>query len=369
MSSVRFDEVAEFINGKAFKPSDWSESGLPIIRIQNLTGTSERFNYFNGDVEDKFRVRNGDILISWSASLGVYYWQGAEAVLNQHIFKVCPKKNIDPDYFYYASTGKLQEMVAQVHGATMQHITKDRFDALLIALPSLTEQRRIAKYLKQADRLRRIRRFALEMSDSFLPAVFVEMFGDPVRNAQAWPTESLGVLGKVTTGGTPPSAKSGMFGGKTPFITPGDLEVDTKYSQRFLTDDGVNESVIVRSGSTLVCCIGATIGKTDKARVKCSFNQQINAIEWGKNINDDFGFYLMRFFSKIVAERGQSTTLPILKKSAFEELILPVPPLPIQEKFADIVERHEQLRSTQVESLRQAEHLFQSLLHQAFSGK
>jgi len=118
----------------------------------------------------------------------------------------------------------------------------------------------------------------------------------------------------------------------------------------------------------MVCCIGATIGKTDVARVRSAFNQQINAVEWSTRINDRFGLYLMRFFANLVAYRGRSTTLPILKKSAFEEIRVPVPPLPKQQHFASLVARHERLRAVQHESFRQAEHLFQSLLHHAFAG-
>lgn len=166
---VHLEEVAKFINGRAFKPSEWSGSGLPIIRIQNLTGTNYAFNYFDGVIDEPVRVRRGDILISWSASLGVYRWQGNDAVLNQHIFKVRLNKGVNPDYFFYAATNAVQEMVSRVHGSTMQHITKDRFDSIQIRLPDLSEQRRIAGQLEQVDRLRRTRRYALELTDTLLP--------------------------------------------------------------------------------------------------------------------------------------------------------------------------------------------------------
>ncbi|MDE4994582.1 hypothetical protein NAH09_10880, partial [Francisella tularensis subsp. holarctica] len=69
----------------AFKPKDWYNILLPIIRIQNLNGSDE-FNYFSGEDKEKYYVKRGDILISWSASLEVYIWQGGNAILNQHIF-------------------------------------------------------------------------------------------------------------------------------------------------------------------------------------------------------------------------------------------------------------------------------------------
>jgi type I restriction enzyme S subunit len=179
---VYLEEVAEFINGRAFKPSEWSGSGLPIIRIQNLTGTSDAFNYFNGVIDEPVRVRRGDILISWSASLGVYRWQGKDALLNQHIFKVRLSEGVEPDYFFYAATHAVQEMKLRVHGSTMQHITKDRFDSIQIRLPDLSEQRQIAGQVEQADRLRRTRHYALELTDTFLPSAFIKLFGDPEKN-------------------------------------------------------------------------------------------------------------------------------------------------------------------------------------------
>ena len=85
---VELGDMADYLNGAAFKPSDWSDRGLPIVRIQNLTGTSDKFNYFEGEKKDRYRINNGDLLISWSASLGAFLWHRGEAWLNQHIFKV-----------------------------------------------------------------------------------------------------------------------------------------------------------------------------------------------------------------------------------------------------------------------------------------
>src|SRR5713101_1532434 len=164
MNKFPICEAADFINGRAFKPSEWGTEGLPIIRIQNLTGTHEAFNFFSGTVDRKNLVKRGDILISWSASLGVYRWDRNDAALNQHIFKVVLKAGVVPAYFYYVATNALNQMVAQVHGSTMQHITKDKFDAIPISLPSESEQKRIAAILERADRLRRMRRYAQQLS-------------------------------------------------------------------------------------------------------------------------------------------------------------------------------------------------------------
>ncbi len=309
----------------------------------------------------------GDILMSVRAPVGPTNLARERCCIGRGLGALRPRNELDTKFLLYFLRFREPRIAALGKGSTFEAINRDDLEELEIPLPELSEQRRIAERLEQADGLRRTRRYALELSATFLPAAFLQLFGDPVRNTKGWPTETTGELGKVVTGGTPSSEKTGMFGGDIPFITPGDLEVNTLQSQRFLTEAGANETGTVRSGATLVCCIGATIGKTDKARTVSAFNQQINAVEWDERIDDDYGLQLLRFFSPVVAERGRSTTLPILKKSAFEEIIVPVPPLALQQQFAGLVARVERLRAVQRESLRQAEHLFQSLLHRAFT--
>jgi type I restriction enzyme S subunit len=150
---VRLGEVGNYINGYAFKPSDWSNTGKPIIRIQNLNNPSASFNYYNGQLDYKYLVKKGDVLISWSASLGAYLWNGEDAWLNQHIFKVkLTNQNVAKDYLYFAL---LYYFVGQaftnLHGSTMKHIVKSKFLNILIPLPPLEEQQKIAQILTILD--------------------------------------------------------------------------------------------------------------------------------------------------------------------------------------------------------------------------
>lgn len=82
---VKLGDVATYVNGYAFKPDDWSNVGLPIIRIQDLTGNSYQCNRFNGKYNEKYEINNGDVLISWSASLGIYIWKGEKALLKTEV--------------------------------------------------------------------------------------------------------------------------------------------------------------------------------------------------------------------------------------------------------------------------------------------
>jgi type I restriction enzyme S subunit len=147
---AKLGDVAEYINGMAFKPTDWKTSGLPIIRIQNLTSSEAHFNHYQGEFDKRYLVEHGDLLISWSASLDAYIWQRGKAILNQHIFKAVENSQIiTRDYLYYAVREAMDEIRLQVHGATMKHITRPEFLAIQIPLPPLDEQRRIASRLNE----------------------------------------------------------------------------------------------------------------------------------------------------------------------------------------------------------------------------
>lgn len=154
-------ELGRYINGRGFKKQEWRTEGWPIIRIQNLTGSSDTFNYFDGEIDERHVVRPGDLLVSWAATLGTYFWNGPEAVLNQHIFKV--ESYIDPNFHKYLLDHNLDELMRHTHGSGMVHITRGSFDSIPVAIPTLDEQRRIVEILD--DHLSR-----LDAADTYLDA-------------------------------------------------------------------------------------------------------------------------------------------------------------------------------------------------------
>jgi type I restriction enzyme S subunit len=186
MSLMALGDTARFINGAAFKPSDWEDEGLPIIRIQNLTGTGEKFNLTTRKVKTELIVEPGDLLVSWSATLDVYRWSGPRGVLNQHIFKVLPNPGIDPEYLFYALKNSLAELSAKTHGSTMKHVVRGDFESTQVNVPPLPEQRRIVDLLSRAEGIVRLRREAEKKAAELIPALFIDLFGDPATNPKGW---------------------------------------------------------------------------------------------------------------------------------------------------------------------------------------
>ena len=381
---ARVGDLAEQVRGVSYGKEDASPTPqpgyLPVLRAGNITDEGLVFEdlvFVPAErISDKQKVRRHDVVVAASSGSLDVVGKASPALTDFEggfgaFCKVLrPNSKVHPGYFaqFFKTQDYRRRVSALAAGANINNLRNEHLDEMQIPLPPLPEQRRIAEVLDRAEALRAKRRAALAELDTLTQALFLDLFGDPATNPKGWPRKSLKELGKVTTGGTPPSAKAGMFDGPIPFITPGDLESDAPV-KRSLTEAGAAESVTVRPGSTLVCCIGATIGKTGKAMVSSAFNQQINAVEWGAEIDDSYGLAVLRFFKPTIIAWGASTTLPILKKSAFERIEVPVPPLKLQTEFSRGVEVVEELRGQHRQSLTNLDELFGALQHRAFRGE
>jgi type I restriction enzyme S subunit len=149
----KLTDLAEYINGFAFKPDDWGQEGLPIIRIEQLRNPQAVTDYFSGRLPERIIIDDGDLILSWSASLFLRIWQHGRAALNQHLFKVVEKEEIDRIFLKQFIEFYLPEIAKASHGSTMQHLTRkelERFGALFPT--SKREQTKIAKVLSTADR-------------------------------------------------------------------------------------------------------------------------------------------------------------------------------------------------------------------------
>ena len=153
--SKKLGDLFTFKNGRSFKKTEWSESGLPIIRIQNLNDRTKPFNRFEGEYDPAIEIQSGDLLFSWSgtvgSSFGPHIWDRETGVLNQHIYKIGFKEDTDPDYAYYALLETTAEIEQRVRGAVgLVHVTKTDLKEFEIPHPPKAEQKRIVSILDEA---------------------------------------------------------------------------------------------------------------------------------------------------------------------------------------------------------------------------
>lgn len=381
---VALSSVAEVFNGKTPSRDEQREQGHPVLKIRDIDEVGAfrgRFgSYVDHEMAAKYRsrfIQVGDTLILNAAHSATHVAsktcfataEFAGSLATGEWLVIRPNHHaVDPRFVnqwvnWSRTRRQLREVVNGIHLYPK--------DVERLTMPKLErrDQARIADILDKADAIRCKRQQALRLTDDFLRSVFLNMFGDPVTNPNEWPTKQLLELGRVSTGSTPPSSSAGMFGGAIPFITPGDLKETWTDSARTVTEEGARNARTVRAGATLVCCIGATIGKMGKAKILSAFNQQINAVEWNSSVVDDYGLDTLKFYKQIIASRGSSTTLPILNKSAFQSLEIPVAPIEMQQAYSKIVRQCEATKNQAVQAQSEAEDLFASIQQRAFSGQ
>jgi type I restriction enzyme S subunit len=139
--------LADYINGWPFKPTDLGSEGLPVIRIQQLVDPEAEPDRFQGRLPEHVRLRDGDLVFSWSGSLQVRQWTRGPAWLNQHLFRVLPAKGISKRWLLYALTVSTRLFESHMHGSAMTHITRPMMKSVRIPVPKCPAQEAIAKDL------------------------------------------------------------------------------------------------------------------------------------------------------------------------------------------------------------------------------
>ena len=386
-SRVSLGDIAEFVNGVAFKPDDWEESGKRILRIQNLTDSTKPFNRTNRVVAKKYEVAPGDLLVSWSATLGVFVWEGPDtALVNQHIFRVVPDHGrIDPRYLRHMLSDALVQMKQHLHGATMKHVNRGEFLATTIPLPPLGEQKRIARILDAADALLAKRREALAQLDTrVLQSTFLDMFGDPVTNPMGWEVRSLGDLAvKKPNNGVfrrNPEYSESLDSG-LPVVWVVELfrgnRIDVSESRRLEATQTEIEKYGLLPGDLLFCRSSLKLdgiaynnvflGKREEALFECHL---IRVSPRTDVVNPVFLNLQLRSvpMRALLKSKSKTATMTTIDQKALSSVGVVVPPVGRQSRFAAVVESVEQQRARQRAHLAELDTLFASLQSRAFRG-
>ncbi len=225
--------------------------------------------------------------------------------------------------------------------------------------------------------MRRTRRYALELSDTYLRSVFLEMFGDPAENPKSWKISELNdVCNKVTDGTHQPPVftPSGI-----PFIFVQNIaqgEIDFS-NTRYVSEETYHQltrNTKVDKGDIIYSSVGVSFGVAVQVSTNRKFtfqrhiahlkpkHDEVNSVFLSAQMNNPFVY-------SQAARASRGAAQPTVNLGDIKEFKVIIPPLPLQEKFAAIVQKSDRIRAQQRESLRQAEHLFQTILHRAFRGE
>jgi type I restriction enzyme S subunit len=347
--TVPLGELCRLVNGKAFRPSDWAESGLPIIRIQNLNDETKRFNYWAGSIERQVMVNSGDVLLGWSGtpgtSFGAHIWERQRGVLNQHIFRVdLDEARIVKEWAVPAINHQLGVLIGKAHGGVgLRHVKKGEVESLPIPLPPLVEQKRIAGILKDqlaAVECARAAAQAQLQAAKALPSAYLK---DILSTGQAagWPIKRLGSLltaieaGKCVSCEERPAKSTewgvlkvsavtwGAFRPEENKVLPAEFDVPS--------DREVREGDVLISRSNTTELVGAVVHvKKTRPRLMLS-DKTLRLVSRDTEIMPDFLELALRSpqCRSFIEENatGASSSMKNITQDTIRDIPLPVPPI------------------------------------------
>ncbi|MEJ7577670.1 MAG: restriction endonuclease subunit S [Pyrinomonadaceae bacterium] len=372
---VKLTDCLTLINGRAYLQHELLNEGTPIIRIQNLNG-GQRWYYSNLNLPENKYCEKGDLLFAWSATFGPYQWQGERGIYHYHIWKVLPKQNLDKNFAYYLLQWITESVKGKAHGISMVHMTKSGMENWEIQLPPLPEQKRIAEVLDKADALREKRRLALQKLDTLLQSVFLEMFGDPVKNPKGWGKSTLSECTEKIVDcphSTPIWQNDGIICLRTSNLGYGEWNWD---DTRYVSFDDYQQRISrssVESGDIILSREGTVgVAAIVEANMKICMGQRLVQVRPDeRKISSE---YLLRLLLFELAPEKISTfmvgsTSKHINVGQLRKLPIMLPPIDMQKKFNRISLNIRRLKKNLTASFSNIENLFQSLQQRAFKGE
>ena len=280
-----------------------------------------------------------------------------------------PKENVLPQYLFYVVS--FMHLEKYFTGATIPHIYFKDYKKEEFNLDPLDKQVEIIDILSRSEKVVKTRKRELQLLENLIKARFVELFGDPRSNPFSFDEWTLKDTCKVVTGNTPSRTDSEYYGNyvewiKTDNIVSGLLN-PTKATE-CLSEKGMEAGRIVERDSILMACIAgsiASIGRVCVTDRTVAFNQQINAVVPEK-YNVLFLYVLLQISKDYLVEDVNMALKGILSKSKLEEKKFIVPPIELQNQFADFVNQVNKSKATIQKALAEAQLLFDSLMQQYF---
>lgn len=235
-SIYRQGDICEFSNGRAYKLTEWEKEGIPVIRLQNLTGSGKDFYYSNLELPERQYCTQGDLLYMWSATFGPHIWKGQKAIYHYHIWKVTPdEKNLTKSYSYQLLGYKTDEWINTSNGMGILHVTKGGMEDLPLTIPPLPEQKKIAAILTSVDEVIEKTQVQINklkdlktgmMQDLLIKGIGHKEFKDsPVGRIPAgWEVKPLGEIAEIN----PRLKNKPDAGSSVSFITMADVSIDAR---------------------------------------------------------------------------------------------------------------------------------------------
>lgn len=359
-------EICDFHYGIGLSEAQRKGGATPVYGSNGIVGW-----------HDQAVTKGKTIIIGRKGSIGEVHFSNLPCwPIDTTYYIESTKRPCDLNWLYYMLIAL--DLTKLNKSAAIPGLNRDDAYQKETPFPSLPEQKRIATILEKADRLRSQRRYALELSNTYLQSVFLEIFGDPATNPNQWQIGKLFQLcDKIVDcpHATPIYTSNQLAYAciRSSDIQNGFLDWSTtKYIDRSEYQKRIR-AIVPMPKDVVYCREGARFGNAAviPAGKQVCLGQRTMLFRVAPNVaTPEFIWALLESEStkqQAIRLAGGSAS-PHLNVGDIKEFITIIPPITLQQKFAQIVQKFERLRAQQREAERQAEHLFQTLLHQAFEG-
>ena len=384
---VKLKDIVDVLNGYAFKSSKYVSSGYRVMRITNvqkgtLVDDDPKYYEQSNDL-NRYELRVGDILISLTGNVGrvgLVEESILPAYLNQRVgcLRIKSDKVCNEYLFHWLNNDSFEDnCIRNSNGIAQLNLSTEWLKDVEIQLPSLQEQKKIAKILDKADEIRAKKKLANDKLDEFLKSTFISMFGDPIKNEKNYRIEKLQNVTKFLTDGKHGDCEdednSGYYFVSAKCINNG--KIDLAQARQIKYDDykEVNKRVKINVGDLLIVNTGATIGKMAIIRDEglsnsITLQKSVAVINMDNDVlNSEYLSHCLLF--KSMAKVSAGSAIHNLLLSTMRAYELPIPPIEDQNKFAKIVEHVEAQKQKNELVIEQMNNLFNSLSQRAFKGE
>ena len=291
-----------------------------------------------------------------------------------HVLRAGPTVLPEWIYFYIRQPDFRRRAKASFRGAAgQQRVPVDFLESEGIPLAPISEQRRIVDILCRANGIVQLQRQATDRAREIIPALFLEMFGDPTSNPKSWPLVEIGDLCKVDTGATPNRRNPDYYVGsihwiKTKEILGGQISVaEETISERAIQDTNckvfpINTVLVAMYGQ------GLTRGRVGVLGIPAATNQACAAILPSEKVITEYLFECLKIQYSTLRALARGGNQPNLNLSMIKRFPIPIPPVSRQRVFAKLQGDTNEIADQKTACAFRSKQLFQSLLNRAFSG-
>ena len=382
----KLGECFEYIKNGANIKQERGAGGIPITRIETLSGgvfNRDRLGYADIETIDKYQsyiMESGDLLLShinsksYIGRVVVYVKEGDETIIHgMNLLRLKVASNlISPFYmYYYSQTHKFKSQIAnrRKDAVNQSSISVADLKTIDVPIPSLEEQERIVAELDCLSRVIEKKREQLKQLDALAQSIFYQMFGDPITNEKGWEVKKVkDVAPQQEYKGDVPCVDGKYWLLNLDMVIPNTGEIIEKCY--FDYDEIGNSTIIFNTDNVLYSKLRPYLNKVVIPNDIGYGTSELVPLKPHKDLlNKVFFASLLRssYFVKYISGKVAGAKMPRVAMGEFREFAVILPPLALQQEFADKIEAIEKQKELIKKSISETETLFNARMDYYFN--